>query len=618
MIGRTLRRFVVCVCIAGATALQAPAALGAPLEPTALPAPLGAETEPNDAPAQATPLQGNMRIRASLQPAGDVDYYSFEAHAGDRVFADVITAGNLGPQPDTKLTLLASDGATVLEEDDNDGTQSPGASSIAGAKILTAGTYFLRVEDVDGAAASPATYDLYLALRSGTPTAETEPNGKPSEANPLVGGEVTGTHTSEEKDYFSLNLQAGDTVFLSLDLDPERDEASFDGRLGFGLAGDTNKTRVVLTVPSFEHGDENPSEALAMTVSEAGLYYGYVDGDPAKPDPGGPEATYDLAVTVFPAAQPSCRTYKSFASALLDGGTTAFPIQVDDPAQIAHAAVRLDLEESLMADLDVNLRSPSGLELPLFTDIGAITPGGQQHLEAVFDDYAATPSLYPAVRPLGLRTDVPLAGFVGQQAAGTWTLLVKDDTLNGSVGNLAKAELVLCPEGGGGGGGGQAPASTAAAKPSSAPQAPPQLSNLTIAPSKFRAAKSGPTVLAKKPKSAGALVAYNDSVAAQTNIVLFEVEAGRKVGRRCVRETVGNATKKSCTRLVKLMSWVRQDVPGHNKFGFSGRVAARKLPPGEYQLQAKAYLPPGLTSATVRANFTILPPPLLEATTRRG
>jgi len=37
-------------------------------------------------------------------------------------------------------------------------------------------------------------------------------------------------------------------------------------------------------------------------------------------------------------------------------------------------------------------------------------------------------------------------------------------------------------------------------------------------------------------------------------------------------------------------------------------VGARKLPPGDYQLQAKAYLPSGLTSATVSANFTILPP----------
>ena len=44
------------------------------------------------------------------------------------------------------------------------------------------------------------------------------------------------------------------------------------------------------------------------------------------------------------------------------------------------------------------------------------------------------------------------------------------------------------------------------------------------------------------------------------------------------------------------------------EFGFTGRVAARKLPKGEYRLQAKAYAPSGLTSAPVSVDFTILPP----------
>jgi hypothetical protein len=134
------------------------------------------------------------------------------------------------------------------------------------------------------------------------------------------------------------------------------------------------------------------------------------------------------------------------------------------------------------------------------------------------------------------------------------------------------------------------------------------LSGFAIAPGKFRAAKQGPTVLAKRPKVGGALVSYQDSVAAQTNVVLFEAEPGRKVSGKCVPQTTANATKKPCTRYVKVISFVRHDVAGRNKFGFTGRVAARKLPVGEYRLQAKAYAPSGLTSAPVTANFTILPP----------
>src|SRR5262249_28916588 len=155
-------------------------------------------------------------------------------------------------------------------------------------------------------------------------------------------------------------LQAGDTVFLSLDLDPGRDGESFKGRLGFGLFGDVvspnTKPTAVFTVPAPGEASDssNPSEALTMTVAKSGTYY--VRVDTTEPGSPGPDTTYDLAATVLAAAQPSCRTYASpLASLLFDGGTVNFPITVDDAAQIGRIAVRLDLEESVMADLNVSL-----------------------------------------------------------------------------------------------------------------------------------------------------------------------------------------------------------------------------------------------------------------------
>ena len=58
-------------------------------------------------------------------------------------------------------------------------------------------------------------------------------------ANPLpaAGGRISGTHDASDSDFYSMNLSAGDTVFLSLDLDPERDATTWDGRLGLGLFG---------------------------------------------------------------------------------------------------------------------------------------------------------------------------------------------------------------------------------------------------------------------------------------------------------------------------------------------------------------------------------------------
>jgi subtilisin-like proprotein convertase family protein len=363
-----------------------------------------------------------------------------------------------------------------------------------------------------------------------------------------------------------------------------------------------------------------PSEAETITVSQSGTYYAYVDVGKGKTEPGGETATYELAVTVFPAAQPSCRTYSSSViSAFLDGGTTSFPIQVDDPALVARAALRLKLEESVMQDLDVSLRSPSGFELPLFTDIGESAAEGQRQMEAVFDDFAATPSLYTSLRPLGLQTDSPLAGFNGQPTQGTWTLVVKDDTANlpPSVGSLAAAELVLCPQPGSEPG---APAGggNSAARPQAKPAQPPVLSGFTIAPSKFRAAESGPMVRAKRSPLGGALVGYQSSEPVQTNLILFELEEGRKVGRKCARPTALNSAKKPCVRPVKVISFVRNDSAGRNQFGFTGRVGARKLPPGEYKLQARAYAGSGLTSAAVSGTFTVLPPAPKEAKPRRG
>ena len=51
------------------------------------------EVEPNGTTATATPLAGtNLVARAALFPNGDIDFYSFSATAGDRVYAAVMTS----------------------------------------------------------------------------------------------------------------------------------------------------------------------------------------------------------------------------------------------------------------------------------------------------------------------------------------------------------------------------------------------------------------------------------------------------------------------------------------------------------------------------------------------
>ncbi|MEZ5545455.1 MAG: hypothetical protein R3F10_09750 [Lysobacteraceae bacterium] len=103
-------------------------------------------------------------------------------------------------------------------------------------------------------------------------------------------------------------------MFLSLDLDPERDGTTWNGRLGFALFGDASNQ--ILVVDDAGTGDVSPnpnipSEAMFFTVKEAGTYFAFVDS--ASSAVGGPTATYHLSVSVHPATDEgvNCTTYTS-------------------------------------------------------------------------------------------------------------------------------------------------------------------------------------------------------------------------------------------------------------------------------------------------------------------
>ncbi len=106
-----------------------------------------------------------------------------------------------------------------------------------------------------------------------------------------------------------MTLNAGDTVYLSLDLDPENDITTWNGRLGMALFGDANNQ--ILVVDDGGTVDTIDSEAFVMTVKTAGTYYAFVDSATAAT--GGPTATYNLSVAVFPKTNVgvNCTTYTS-------------------------------------------------------------------------------------------------------------------------------------------------------------------------------------------------------------------------------------------------------------------------------------------------------------------
>ncbi|HYN36599.1 MAG TPA: PPC domain-containing protein, partial [Actinomycetota bacterium] len=254
-----------------------------PAAATSLPRLTGSEAEPNGTSATATPLTGTDRVRGNINPVGDVDFYSFTATAGTRVYSAVMTSGSQSGNNDSILALIGQDGTTVIEDDDNNGVFGSSASSIAGTTIPSNGTYYLRVTT---AAQQLRPYDLYLQTRSGSPAAETEPNEAASPQSMPPSNWVSGsTSAASDVDAYNISLNAGDTVYVSLDMDPERN-GEWNGRLNFGTFSGT----LLTTNDAGSTGYD--SEAFFTTVKSSGTYRVQVEAITTF-------GTYNLSTTVI-------------------------------------------------------------------------------------------------------------------------------------------------------------------------------------------------------------------------------------------------------------------------------------------------------------------------------
>jgi FG-GAP-like repeat len=126
------------------------------------------ESEPNDTPGTATKLIGSgpLRVRtATIGSAGDLDFYSVAAKAGDKLFisADADTNRD-GTFTDLVIDLFSSDGSTqllTLKRPFHGGTNDY-AGTGAVYYIDTAGTYYVRVQHFNPT--STGTYHLFAAV----------------------------------------------------------------------------------------------------------------------------------------------------------------------------------------------------------------------------------------------------------------------------------------------------------------------------------------------------------------------------------------------------------------------------------------------------------------------
>lgn len=396
------------------------------------------EQESNNTPATANPILASSAIVRANIWASDVDFYSIQLAAGERLSAATMTSASASTNGDSTLTLYASNGSTIIEVDNDDGFFGASSSVISSAPVTTTATYYLRVNSTG--TTQLRYYDLHVRVLSGVPTAEQEPNNTIPEAQILPpSGILSGTLSSvTDSDYVQFTLNAGDTIFISLDLNPERDGTTWNGLLGIGTFN--NFTLLIddssVTSPN--------AEAHFMTVKQSGTYYVLVSTASTSIPAA---ATYLLGVTVFPAAQQAnCTTYSSSNIPKTIPTTTSFitsTLNIPESFIIADLDVSIQLTHTAMPDLDVQLQGPDGNVVGLFSDIGA---NSQTTMNLDLDDEAAIPiGSFTVVA--GMRSipelNYRLDWFDGGRTAGPWTLLIHDDTA-GNGGILQNWGIRLC------------------------------------------------------------------------------------------------------------------------------------------------------------------------------
>ena len=245
------------------------------------------ESEPNNTPATATPLTTTTTCFGAvgaISPGGDVDYFSFAAPPGSRLWALVDTGASTASM-DSILTLFAPNGTTQIERDDNGavGTscgmtvKTRESSAIAGRTLTAGGTYFLRVQASD-ASAVITLYKLLVVVVTSAATAEVEPNDTAATANPIVTSDFPigvrkGSIRVGDVDYYSVvATTVGSVLHISVDTDP---------RAGIKFGVDLLQSNgTILQSLDSENPGLHPAHALSFCfiINDAGTYFVRVRG----------------------------------------------------------------------------------------------------------------------------------------------------------------------------------------------------------------------------------------------------------------------------------------------------------------------------------------------------
>jgi len=176
----------------------------------------GVEVEANNSSLAANPVPFTSLTSGIVNPAPDVDYFSFPGVIGDTISIDVDSSGD-GCPLDPVLTLYSTNGTTQLAT--NDDFAGKGNDSRVVRTLATTGTFFLKV--VDFTPPSPVCPDdgpgSFYTLHVDKALPETESNNTQATANAAALGQLRGgVITTGDTDFYSFTANFGDRIIAEV------------------------------------------------------------------------------------------------------------------------------------------------------------------------------------------------------------------------------------------------------------------------------------------------------------------------------------------------------------------------------------------------------------------
>ncbi|MCC6552624.1 MAG: DVUA0089 family protein [Polyangiaceae bacterium] len=365
-------------------------------------------------------------VLASIQPAGDVDFFMFTLPAAADVRLE--TFSGVGPGAcadgiDTVIELRASDCTTVIAGDDDGGIQNCSLldpTSNTALQALPAGDYLVRVNEYANDGIIDA-YTLVITRLSLCGDGAVEGSEECDDGNTANGDSCSAA--------CKIELICGDGVLHSAEQCDDGDALPGDGcsaacqvEAGYQCTTAPLPSACALAESSCGDGIDNDGD-LAIDLADTDCE---LAGAVAPCGPGASLHVYNSA---------------NVPRSISDLAMTTSGIVGTQAGTIQRVAARLSLTHTYDADLDISLVSPEGTAVSLSSDNGG---GGDDYTATIFDDLCAAPVTGGAPPFTGcFSPEQPLGVLGGQSAAGAWTLRVFDDA-NTDVGELVSWSLAAC------------------------------------------------------------------------------------------------------------------------------------------------------------------------------